>query len=341
MTIVYAIIVFLLLIFVHEFGHLISAKLCGIRVNEFALGMGPKLFGFTKGETKYSLRAIPFGGYCLMEGEDEESEDPRAFGNKPARIRALVLFSGSLMNILLAILILSLLIFSIGVPTRVLADVGEESYAYADGLRAGDEIVAINGAAVNEWDDVSPILNTIANETPEAPVIVTFLRDGAERTIETHLYEDENGALRLGIAPEFGKSPAFFFKSFGYGARATVSMTVMMYEVLGDLITGRAGTDQLTGPVGIVVIVGDMARHGFFYLAQLTALISLNLGIINLLPFPALDGGRLIFLVIRKVTGKAITDTIEGRVHLIGIIVLFAFMALITMQDIGRFFING
>jgi len=117
-------------------------------------------------------------------------------------------------------------------------------------------------------------------------------------------------------------------------------MTVMMYEVLGQLITGQVGTDQLTGPVGIVVIVGDMAQHGFFYVVQLTALISLNLGIINLLPFPALDGGRLIFLLIRKITGKAITDTIEGRVHLIGIIVLFAFMALITMQDIGRFFLN-
>jgi len=341
MTIVYAIIVFLLLIFVHELGHLISAKLNGIRVNEFALGMGPRLFGFTKGETKYSFRAVPFGGYCLMEGEDEESEDPRAFGNKPARTRALVLFSGSLMNILLAVVLLSMLIFSMGIPTRVLADVGTESPAYAAGLRPGDELVAVNGEPVGEWDDLSPLLNKIASEDPEAVLTVTFLRDGAENTIKTQLYVDENGAYKLGVSPEFTKTPAFFFKSFGYGARATVMMSKMMYEVLGDLISGRAGTDQLTGPVGIVVIVGDMARHGFFYLVQLTALISLNLGIINLLPFPALDGGRLIFLVIRKVTGKAITDTIEGRVHLVGIIVLFAFMALITMQDIGRFFLNG
>ena len=341
MTIVYAIIVFLLLIFVHEFGHLISAKLNGVRVNEFALGMGPRLFGFTKGETKYSFRAVPFGGYCLMEGEDEESEDPRAFGNKPARVRALVLFSGSLMNILLAVVLLSMLIFSMGIPTRVLSDVGEESPAYSAGLRPGDELVSINGTPVNEWDDLSPILSTIANEDPQSVLTVTFLRDGKEMTIKTNLYTDENGAYKLGVSPVFSKTPAFFFKSFAYGARATVMMSKMMYEVLGDLISGRVGTDQLTGPVGIVVIVGDMARHGFSYLVQLTALISLNLGIINLLPFPALDGGRLIFLLIRKVTGKAITDTIEGRVHLIGIIVLFAFMALITMQDISRFFLNG
>ena len=320
---------------------MISAKLCGIRVNEFALGMGPRLFGFTRGETKYSFRIIPFGGYCLMEGEDEESEDPRAFGNKPARVRALVLFSGSLMNILLAIVVLSMLIFSLGIPSLVLSNVGEETPVYEAGLRAGDELVAINGEPVREWDDLAPILGGIAGEDPEAPVTVTYLRDGAERSLVTRLYTDENGAYKLGVSPEFVKTPMFFFKSFGYGARATVSMTIMMYEVLGDLITGRAGADQLTGPVGIVVIVGDMARHGFFYLAQLTALISLNLGIINLLPFPALDGGRLIFLLIRKVTGKAITDAIEGRVHLIGIIVLFGLMALITWQDIGRFFING
>jgi len=340
MTIVYAIIVFLLLIFVHEFGHLISAKLSGIRVNEFALGMGPRLFGFTRGETKYSFRAVPFGGYCLMEGENDDSDDPRAFGNRPVRYRAIVLFAGSLMNILLAFLLLSMLIFSQGMPTRVLSDVGTETPAYAAGLRPGDELVSINGAAVYEWEDVSPILSSIATAGEDTPITLKVLRDGTERTISTRLYTDENGALKLGISPEFARTPGFFFKSFFYGARATFLMGKMMYEVLGNLFTGRVGMEQLTGPVGIVVIVGDTARLGFGYLIQLTALISLNLAIINLLPFPALDGGRLIFLVIRKITGKAITDTIEGRVHLVGIIVLFAFMALITLQDIGRFFVN-
>ena len=342
MTIVYAIIIFLLLIFVHETGHLLSAKMTGIRVNEFALGMGPKLVGFTKGETSYSFRAIPFGGYCAMEGENEESEDPRAFGNRPARIRALVLFAGSVMNILLAIVLLSMVIFAGGVPTRTLATVAEESPAFADGLRAGDELVAINGITVSGWDDISPLLSAIANEDAENNPLLTLtvLRGGDEKTIETHFYRDESGSLKVGISPEFSRTPAFFFKSFGYGVRATLLMSKMMYEVLGDLFTGKAGIDQLTGPVGIVVVVGESARYGFIYLFQLTALISLNLGIINLLPFPALDGGRLLFLLIRKITGKAITDEIEGRVHLIGIIVLFAFMAIVTLQDVNRFFIN-
>lgn len=342
MTIVYAIIIFLLLIFVHETGHLVSAKMTGIRVNEFALGMGPKIFSFQRGETKYSFRAIPFGGYCAMEGEDEESEDPRAFGNKPARVRALVLFAGSVMNVLLAIVLLSMVIFTGGMPTRTLATVGEETPAYADGLRAGDEVISINGVGVDDWNEISPLLTAIANTDPSPDPLLTLkvMRDGSERTIKTHFYEDDNGAKRVGITPVFARSPGFFFKSFGYGTKATLMMSKMMYEVLGDLVSGKAGVDQLTGPVGIVVTVGETARYGWVYLLQLTALISLNLGIINLIPFPALDGGRLIFLLIRKITGKKITDVIEGRVHLIGIIVLFAFMALITIQDIDRFFIH-
>ena len=332
----------MILIFVHEIGHLISAKLTGIRVNEFALGMGPKIFGFDKGETRYTLRAIPLGGFCALEGDDEDSEDPRAFNNRPARFRALLLFAGSLMNVLLAIVLISLIIFSLGFPTRVIATVHEEMPAYSDGLRAGDEIVMINGTPVAGWGEISPLLKAAAkaDENSDPLLIITVKRDGSEHTIRTHFYKDEDGSLILGISPKPGWSLAYFFKSFGYGVRQTVEMCKMMYDVLGQLFTGKVGVDQIMGPVGIAVIVGDTVKYGFTNLAYLTALISLNLGIINLLPFPALDGGRLIFLLIRKITGKKITNEIEGRVHLVGILVLFGFMALITMQDINRFFIN-
>ena len=342
MFIVYGIIILLILIFAHETGHLISAKMTGVKVNEFALGMGPKLFGFTKGDTVYAFRAIPFGGFCAMEGEDEDSEDPRSFNNKPARVKALILFSGSIMNVLLAIVLLSMIIFYIGVPTKVIDSVEEQAPSYADGLRAGDELYAINGSEVADWNSIAPILESAALSDPDHDPLLYLevIRNGTEQTIETRFYADENGALRLGITPVFGRNIAFFFKSFGYGAEATVMMGRMMYEVLGDLFSGQAGIDQLTGPVGIFVTVGDMASHGMIYLVQLTALISLNLAIVNLLPFPALDGGRLLFLLIRKITGKAITNEVEGRVHLIGIIVLFAFMAIITFQDIDRFFLN-
>ena len=342
MTIVYGIIILLILIFAHETGHLIAAKLTGVKVNEFALGMGPRLFGFTRGETKYSFRAIPVGGYCAMEGEDEDSEDPRSFNNKPARVKAFILFAGSIMNILLAIVLLSMIIFYVGTPTRILKDVETVSTAYEDGLRSGDEILTINGTEVAEWSGFTSKLQEAALSDPENnPLLtITVLRDGSEKTIETHFYTDEDGALKLGVTPTTVRGFTFFFKSFGYGAQATVSMGKMMYEVLGQLFTGQAGLDQLTGPVGIFVTVGDMASHGFIYLVQLTALISLNLAIVNLLPFPALDGGRLLFLLIRKITGKKISNEIEGRVHLIGILVLFAFMAIITLQDIDRFFLN-
>ena len=342
MTIVYGIIILLILIFVHETGHLISAKMTGVKVNEFALGMGPKLFGFTKGETQYTFRAIPFGGFCSMEGENEDSEDLRAFNNKPARVKALILFAGSIMNILLAIVLLSMIIFYVGIPTKVINTVDENSYAYADGLAPGDELISINGYEVNEWSDLSPALQKIVNEQQDGNPLLTLnvLRDGTVKTIETHLYIDDSGAVKLGVTPKFGRTPAFFFKSFGYGTLATVDMGRLMYTVLGELFTGQTGVDQLTGPVGIFVIVGDMARSGMIYLVQLTALISLNLAIINLLPFPALDGGRLLFLLIRKITGKAISDEVEGRVHLVGIIVLLTFMVLITFQDTGRFFLN-
>lgn len=342
MTIVYGIIILLLLIFVHEFGHLLSAKMTGVRVNEFALGMGPKLFGFKKGETLYTFRAIPIGGYCALEGQDEDSDDPRAFNNKPAPKRAFVLFAGSLMNVVLAIVLLSLTIFSMGQTTRVIADVSEDSPSYANGLRAGDEIIAVNGVDIDEWSEITPVLKVLVDRAGSADIDITLtvLRDGAEKNIATNLYENEDGRIRLGIESKVKRTPGLFFKSFYYGVKATFAMSRMMYDVLGSLVTGKAGMDQLTGPVGIFVAVGETAKHGFSSLVQLAALISLNLGIVNLLPFPALDGGRLIFLLIRKITGKAISDKTEGTIHLVGILVLFAFIALITLQDVDRFFIK-
>jgi len=248
MFIVYAIIIFALIIFVHELGHLLSAKLVKIHVDEFALGMGPRVFQRERGGTIYSLRPIPIGGFCKMEGEDEESDNPRAFNNRPVPARALVLLSGSLFNVLAAIIALWLLIF----------------FAYSD------------------------------------------------------------------------HSFSAFFESFWRGILATGKITEMMYHVIGQLFTGQVGIDSLTGPVGIVKAVGDTAKMGFSYLIQLTALISLNLGIVNLLPIPALDGGRILFLIIRLFTGKAISDSLEGKIHMIGIALLFALMIFITVIDFGR-----
>jgi regulator of sigma E protease len=242
---------FAVLIFVHELGHLISAKAVGVNVEEFALGMGPRIAKFERGGTIYSIRPLPIGGFCKMEGEDEESDSPGAFNNRPIPARALVLFAGSLMNVLLCILVLSILIF-----------------VYS------------------------------------------------EHTIAT------------------------FFQSFGRGVMATSEMAKMMYEVLVQLFTGHASMNELTGPVGIVKAVSDTAKMGFAYVVQLVALISLNLGIVNLLPLPALDGGRILFLIIRIFTGKRISDSLEGKIHLVGIVLLFGLMIYITVIDVGRFIIK-
>ena len=358
MTIVYAIIIFCILIFIHETGHLISAKAVGIRVNEFAIGMGPRLFGFKKGETAYSARLVPIGGFCAMEGEDEDSDDPRAFNRKPMWAKALVLFSGSLMNILLAIVILSMIIFYLGQPMLTLKTVDESSPVAIDGLEAGDTITEINGTPVNEWADVPAILQNLVNNANGAVVnpnaddkyaevsianiaiAITVDRNGETQTINSFLYFDADENLKIGITPAQGHSFKYFFESFGLGAQATWDMVKMMYQFLGQLFTGQAGLDQLTGPVGVVKVVSESAKAGFISVLQIAALISLNLGIVNLLPFPALDGGRLLFLVIRKFAGKKVTDDVEGKFHLVGIMLLFALMIIITIQDVDRFILQ-
>jgi regulator of sigma E protease len=357
--IVYAILIFALLIFVHEFGHLITAKAVGVKVNEFAIGMGPRIWSVTRGETRYSIRPFPIGGFCAMEGEDEDSDDLRAFNNRPAPARALVLVAGSGMNVILAILMVSMLIFAEGEPSTRLDAVAADSPAAEAGLRAGDEALAVNGEAVSSWEEIRGALAKTVNDaglggsaaegssprpsvSASPPVVELRVRreDGSEHTITASLYEDTDGAYRLGVTPAMTRDAGFFFRSFAYGAQSIWNMAKMIYQVTGDLFTGKAGIDQLTGPVGIVKAVDVTARHGVLYVVELAALISLNLGIVNLLPFPALDGGRIVFLVIRLFTGKRVSDSFEGKFHLVGFALLIGLMIYVTVIDVGRFFVS-
>lgn len=331
MTIIYAIIMFCLLIFIHELGHFITAKACGVKVNEFALGMGPALFKKQKGETLYALRAIPIGGYCAMEGEDEESEDARAFNNKPAWKKAIIVVAGAAMNLLLCILFLIIISLYTGTVTTTIDQVTDGSPAMEAGIRHGDKIVAVDGRAVDDWTE---LVNGIAAAKDE--VSLEIERDGDTLSLTSDLTKGEDGRQVIGIVPIREHNVLTAIKS---GTANTWNLTKLMVQTFKQLFTGDVSVKELTGPVGIVYAVNDTAKYGFVYLLYLTALISLNLAIVNMLPLPALDGGRLLFIIVRKITGRAITDEMEGKVHFIGIMLLFALMIYVTWNDIVRFIV--
>ena len=330
LTAFWAILIFCLLIFVHEFGHFITAKAVGIRVNEFAIGMGPVIFKKKKGDTEYSLRIFPIGGYVKMEGEEDHSDDPSSFNNKPTWAKALVVIAGSIMNLITTIVILSMLFFFLGFPTSTIKDVSAGNPAMTAGILSGDKIVKINEENIKTWDDV---VSGISNSKGDS-INITVNRNNENILIETKVSKDDSGRRIIGITPATEKNP---LHALYLGLTGTFEMAKMMLVYLGQLLTGHGSSKDLMGPVGIVSTIGDFARKGFVYLANLTALISLNLAIVNMLPFPALDGGRLTFMLVRKFTGKVITDEIENKIHFAGLMLLFSLMIWITIQDVGRF----
>lgn len=333
MTIIYAILIFCLLIFVHELGHFVVAKACGVKVNEFAVGMGPAIFKKQRGETLYAVRVFPIGGYCAMEGEDEESDEPRAFNNRPAWQRACVLAAGSVTNFITCVILLIIIAFWVGTSTTTIDSVQEGSPAQKAGIMAGDTIVEVDGKEVNEWDDLISTVGNSKNDTAD----IVLDRNGKEVEVTSKLeYDEEAGRNMIGVTAAVEHSiPA----AIAGGIKNTGTMTVMMYEVIKQLFTGEVSVDELSGPVGIVYATNQAAKSGVIYVIYLAALLSLNLAIINMLPFPALDGGRLLFLVIRLFTGRKVSDEMEGKIHFIGICLLFALMIYVTFNDVIKFII--
>jgi regulator of sigma E protease len=331
-TILYAILMFSVLIFVHELGHFISAKSFGIRVNKFALGMGPVLLKKQKGDTEYSLRLFPIGGFCAMEGEDEESDDERAFNNKKSWQKIIVICAGSLMNLILAILLMIIVMFYIGSATTTLDQVVADSPALAAGLQSGDQIIALDGEPVKSWGDITDYLSSSKEKT----VTLTVKREGKEFNLTSSFTESTDGRQTIGIVPKLVRNPA---TAVGDGFTATYNMGKMMLNVIRQLFTGDVSVKELSGPVGIVYMTGISVKAGFVNFVYFMALLSLNLAIINMLPLPALDGGRLLFIIARKITGKAITDNMEGKIHFIGIMLLFGLMIYVTWNDIVRFIV--
>ncbi|MCD8365462.1 MAG: RIP metalloprotease RseP [Clostridiales bacterium] len=339
-----AIVLFSIIIIFHELGHFLLAKANNIRVNEFCLGFGPTLIGFTKGETKYSIKLLPFGGACMMEGEDSESDDERSFQKKSVWARISVVAAGPVFNFIMALIFSVIIIACLGVMKPVVGDVMEGYSAQEAGLQSGDEIVKLGNKNIHFYKEVSMYSIFHEGET----VTVTYLRDG--ETCEATLsptYDEESGRYLYGIYAEGSYTRFGPAKTVLYGIYDVKYWIQYTFKSLEMLVTGQVTVNDLSGPVGIVKTIGDTYEEsmadGYFYvflnMLNIGILLSANLGVMNLLPLPALDGGRLVFLVIEAIRGKRISENKEGMVHFVGLMCLFALMILVMFNDVRKLFL--
>ncbi len=375
LTTIVTVVIFLVMISLHEFGHFIVSKLVGVRVHEFAIGMGPSILKWQGKETLYSLRIFPIGGYCALEGEDKKSDDEKAFCNQKWWKRFLVIVAGAVLNIILGFAI----IFGINagnekVATPVVDSVLSEGYADDAGMLPGDRIIRINGKRINIYDDISYYTDKLTGEDVEIIVKrgdekLTFTVKPTRET--STVYYEENGARVVSSLNGEGETEAVyeyidkaaakeyigtnvtnerfiigfvgsqeentFWKNAKYSFFYTGFVVKVVCRGLLDLVTGKAGMEQVSGPVGIVSAVNTMVNSGSGWVKNvlnLTALLTINLGVFNLLPIPALDGGRLFFMLIELIRRKPIPAEKEGMVHAIGLLLLLLFAVVISFKDI-------
>lgn len=346
--IIIAIVIFGLLIAIHELGHFLVAKACGVKVLEFSIGMGPQLWHKEGKETQYSLRLFPIGGFCAMEGEDGESDDPRAFGNTAGWKKFLVLIAGSASNFIAGmLLILCLFAASTGYVSTTLS-------GFVDGfpcqgetmLQAGDEIVSIDGSAVLLYSDISTLLNRGNGKTHD----IVVRRDGEKITLNDlpltpREYEVEGKKVTM-YGLYFQSKEATFGSKLRLGLANSVDFVRMIWWSLEDLFTGAVGFSALSGPIGIVDAMGQMAesadgvRQAVDNLLYFAAFLAINLAFMNLLPLPALDGGRVFFLILNGLAvllfRRRIPAKYEGYVHFGGLVLLLGLMVVVAVQDVYR-----
>lgn len=379
MRILSALLVLNVLVMIHEFGHFIVAKLCGVKVNEFAIGMGPKLLKWGKGETLYTIRALPIGGFCAMEGEDEGAPTPsalggnadrepeqatepnRSFANKKVWQRVLIVVAGAAMNLLLGFLLLLVYNGFLQEPnatygkvlfgTTTIASLDEDSSAYQTGLRPGDTIIEVNGRRIlmdtdlmmEMQNDADGVLDMVVRRSVDSQAQKVAL-DGVTFT---QAVDEETGRQYLKYDFSILGVPRTFWNTFSYSFKQEVSVATIVWRTLVDLLRGNYGVNDLSGPVGTVDIiadaVGDAATgadrmQGLRTLVYLMIMITVNLGVFNLLPLPALDGGRLVFLVWEGITRKPVPQKYESVVHFVGIVLLLLLMLVVTYSDITKLF---
>ncbi len=341
-TFIASVFVFGLLIFFHELGHFLVARMVGIKIHEFSLGFGPKVVGIVAGGTAYNLRAFPLGGFVRMAGvdpneENVEKDKSKWFVNKTVGQRASVIFAGPLMNFVLAVLLLAAVFVFQGLPvpsnTTLVGKVVPGLPAERAGIAAGDRIVAVDGRHVDSWEELVKYIY----ERPDKNIGIKVLRNGEELYFEVKTLKDEQGLGKIGIYQATEYKRMGIIPSLYMSIEWSVKMIFMILDFISKMIFGQAPAD-LGGPVRVVSEIGRAARVGLFFLLELAAFLSINLGLFNLLPIPALDGSRLLFLGWEKLRGKPIDPAKENFIHLIGFGLLLLLMVLITYRDIVNIF---
>ena len=328
-TILITILIFAVIIFIHECGHFAAAKLCKVRVNEFALGMGPTLFHFGKGETRYALRLSPIGGFVSMEGEDGGSGDPRAFCNQKVWKRILIVCAGAFMNLVLGfIVVLLMTIPSDRLPSMTVAQFYENASTEATGLQAGDEILRVNGRSI--WVD-SDLVYTLSTDE-DGVVDMVVRRDGEKVELSDVAFTTQDGTLVIDFTVQ--GVPANLPNVLSYSFRKTASIGRLVWIAVGQLITGQSSINELSGPIGTAQAIGQAASAGLSTVMYLFAFITINVGIFNILPVPALDGGRLIFLLFELITRRRIKPEHEAYVHFAGFVLLILLIIFVSYHDI-------
>lgn len=336
LSIVAALLILCVFVFVHELGHFLMGRALGFKILEFAIGMGPVVLKKERNGIQYSLRAFPIGGMCRFYGEDETPTDGQSFNSQKPWKRLLVLVAGPLMNILFAVVfaIVTLLAYGDYMP-RIASFTDNNTLAEASGLQPGDMLVAVDGHRIINFNDSTTRIKAGDGEH----AVITVERDGINVDIPVDgMYNEEMGRNYLGINIEAVRTPFGFFEAVGGSVRYVGSMIKEMLSFIFSIFTSGVQQGDVVGPVGTIAYIGQAVRLGFETVLRIAVLISVNLGIMNLLPLPALDGGRIVFVVIEWIRGKPVKPEREGTVHLIGIILLFALMVYLVFSDISLLF---
>lgn len=323
----------LVLIIPHEWGHMIVARLCGVKINEFSVGMGPLLFKKQKGDTQYSVRLLPLGGYCAMEGEEENVDSPTSYSNKTYPQKIAILLAGVTMNIIIALLAVTISLCISGVVTNTLGAVVAGSPAEAAGLMAGDTITAINGEKTATWEAVVDGINSWKEgETLE----VSYERESGSGTVSVvPEYNDESKSYMIGIQAGTTRN---FWTCVSLAPSTTWNLFTAIIDSFKMLIAGGVSKDDIAGPVGLVKIVDTAADYGIAPYLMLLALVSLNLALFNLLPIPGLDGGKIFFILLKIISGGRINDDMEYKATVAGMVLLLTFFVLVTVNDVMNLF---